>query len=93
MDDGRKGSIIRVNGTPLIHYVCLLFYLELQAIQSNRFEIVRYFLESGADVSCTNSQKQTCIMIASKVGNLNIRRLTLSFEPSFPMFEAWGKTG
>ncbi|KNB45923.1 palmitoyltransferase [Blastocystis sp. subtype 4] len=59
----------------LFMYVCALII----AINKNKYNIVKYFVESGSTVRCMNNLKQTPIMIASKVGNINIVSICLKY--------------
>ena len=89
--DGSQGSQIRVNGVPLLIYVCVCINnCKKQAINKNKYNIVKYFVESGSTVRCMNNLKQTPIMIASKVGNINIgRNMSYVFMPSKYLSKVW----
>ena len=38
----------------------------------NRYELVKFFFNNGCRVNCYNSLQQTPLMLAAKVGNINI---------------------
>ncbi|CAK3986241.1 Palmitoyltransferase AKR1 [Lecanosticta acicola] len=52
-----------------------------QAIRNNDFELVRFFLERGADVDIDNSYKTTPIMYASKYSSPELVSLLLEYAP------------
>lgn len=38
----------------------------------NRYDLVKMFFDMGCRVNCFNSLQQTPLMLAAKVGNINI---------------------